>query len=139
MGIVVRSPYDGEQVKVRDQDAGRAVKDRQGRIFYVLPKSDGSGYYGAITRAGGSKDEARAIEFENKEAVRRGNVHEEVEQIHDARGKKRSSIRGKLVILFFVVIVAVFVYLFIFGPFKLDDTQRPRPLPPGDIPMGGSR
>ena len=46
MPIVVNSPYSGESVKIRDQDVGRAVKDRDGKVFYVLPRSDGSGYYG---------------------------------------------------------------------------------------------
>ena len=40
MPITIFSPHSGNQVKVRDQDAGRAVKDEEGRIFYVLPKSD---------------------------------------------------------------------------------------------------
>ena len=43
MPIVVNSPYSGESVKIRDQDVGRAVKDRDGKVFYVLPRSDGSG------------------------------------------------------------------------------------------------
>ena len=52
MPIVVPSPHSGQPVKVRDEDVGRAVRDETGRIFYVLPKSDGDGYYGAVTRTG---------------------------------------------------------------------------------------
>lgn len=135
MGITVRSPYSGNAVKVRDQDVGRAVKDEEGRIFYVLPRTDGSGHYGALTRAGGTKDEARAIAFEQKEAARQGNVHEQVAIAHDARGKKRSSIRGKLVILVLVVIVVTLLYLFKFGPFKIEPSSWQKPPPPNMIPL----
>lgn len=51
----INSPYSGDPVKIRTTDIGRAVKDTEGRIFYVLPRSDGKGYYSSITRKGGPK------------------------------------------------------------------------------------
>ncbi|MCE9590182.1 MAG: hypothetical protein K8S99_06625 [Planctomycetes bacterium] len=132
MGITVRGPYSGNPVKVRDQDAGRAVKDEEGRIFYVLPRSDGLGYYGAMTRAGGTKDEARAMAFESKEAVRVGNVHEQVEAVHDARGK-RSSPRGKLLVIAMAVVVVALIYIFKFSPYKITPASWTKPPPPNAI------
>lgn len=55
MAITVLSPHSGDPVTVRDQDVGKSVKDRQGRMFYVLQAPDGM-YYAALTRAGGQKD-----------------------------------------------------------------------------------
>lgn len=120
MGITVNGPHSGLPVKVRDQDVGRAVKDEQGRIFYVLPKSDGSGYYGAMTRAGGTKDEARALEMENKSAMMKGNSKEEQQQaFHDARGKGRGGLGGKLVVLVVIVVVlAAAGWAVTMGPLK---------------------
>lgn len=109
MGITVLSPHSGEAVKVRDQDVGRAVKDREGRIFYVLEKSDGTGYYGAMTRAGGEREEQRALKTEARSA--------EVEEhkqtvtggggvpVHDATGKKRSGGLGKLILLLILLAI----------------------------------
>lgn len=116
MGIIVHSPFSGQPVKVRDQDAGRAVRDEEGRIFYVLPKSDGSGYYGAPTRAGGAKDEARALEYENKLARAQEISRAQVRAVHDATGRSRSGARGKLVILVLAVAVGALAYLFTLGP-----------------------
>jgi len=66
--IQVNSPYDNNPVKVLEKDIGRAVKDGEGRTFYVLPKSDGSGYFGAISRADPGKEEADAVHRETKQA-----------------------------------------------------------------------
>jgi len=69
MGITIYSPFSGREVKIRDNDLGKAVKDEEGRMFYVLPRPDGSGYYAAPTRAGGEKDIAnydRMLEKQNR-------------------------------------------------------------------------
>ena len=94
MSITVLSPHDGTPVKLRDQDLGRAVRDAQQRIFYVLPRPDGSGHYAALTRAGGTKDLQRYDEMLTKTQQVRENVHEQVAAVttakaHDARGKRR--------------------------------------------------
>jgi len=54
--VEILSPYSGRPVKVRPQDVGRAVRDEEGRLFYVLPRPDSSGYYSAPSRAGGQRD-----------------------------------------------------------------------------------
>ncbi|MDX1682704.1 MAG: hypothetical protein R3336_06270 [Phycisphaeraceae bacterium] len=115
MGIIVHSPHGGEPVKVRDKDVGRAVRDREGRIFYVLEKSDGSGYYGAMTRTGSELDEQRAEEFEAKNSARAEQVQQQT-AVHDATGPGRSGKRGKLVVLVLALIVVVLGWYFIFGP-----------------------
>lgn len=130
MAIIVYSPFSGRPVKVREQDVGRAVRDDQGRIFYVLRKSDGSGYYGAPTRVGGPKDEARALEYEAKVSQ----AEEHVRAVaHDATGKRRSHLRGKLVILAFVILAAILIYLFKFGPFSNTHMPWQNPPPPPEV------
>jgi len=59
MTMNVHSPHSGHPVKIRDEDIGRAVRDEENRIFYVVPRANGEGYYGAITRKGSAKDEER--------------------------------------------------------------------------------
>jgi hypothetical protein len=140
MPVTVLSPFSGRPVKVRDQDIGRAVRDEENRIFYVLPKSDGKGYYGAATRAGGPKDEARALEMENKQAVARGNVHEQVESLHDATGRRGGNgLRGKLVVLLLAVIVLTLAWLVKFSPWKDHFVWQVSPAPPSQIIEGGPR
>lgn len=55
----VLGPYSGLPVRVREQDVGRAVKDEEGRVFYLMKKGVGSGYYGSTTRFGGEQEEAK--------------------------------------------------------------------------------
>jgi hypothetical protein len=114
MGITVYSPHDGEPVTVRDKDVGRAVRDRENRIFYVLEKSDGGGYYGAMTRRGGEKEEQRALELEQKLGAQRGHVRERVAAAGaEGEGRRPGSRLGLL--LFAVAVVGV-LYLVTLGP-----------------------
>lgn len=132
MAITVLSPHSGKPVKIRDQDVGRAVKDEEGRIFYALPRSDGKGHYGAITRAGGEKDEQRALAMEAKIGDQKSYAKEVL--VHDARGRRRGSWRGKAVILGFTAVVLGLVYLFTLGPFG--DKARWQAAPPANkIPL----
>lgn len=55
MSITILSPHSGNPVKIRDQDVGRAVTDKDGKLFYVLATPEGE-YYAAFSRAGGPKD-----------------------------------------------------------------------------------
>jgi hypothetical protein len=50
---------------VRAQDAGRALRDEAGRVFYVLPARRG-GYYGSTTRTGGPAEEERYRQWESR-------------------------------------------------------------------------
>ena len=115
MGIVVHSPFSGRPVKVRDQDVGRAVRDEEGRIFYVLVKSGGEGHYGAITRAGGEKDEARYDQMLAKmNRAKDTGDRLSYQQIHDNTGGRRLSL-GKALLLLGVLAAAVGGYLYATG------------------------
>jgi len=109
MAITVYSPYNGQPVEVRDQDVGRAVKDGDGRTFYVLAKSDGTGYYGAITRMGGQKDEDRANELEYKATRLQGRVDDEFDAVADAP-RRSGSHRGTIVVLVFFAAIGGLIW-----------------------------
>lgn len=118
MGITVINPHNGEEMKVRDNDAGRAVKDREGRIFYVLPKKDGSGYYGALTRAGSEKEEARNQEMEEKRAGAQSNKENQWEG-RSSSGGGIGSLIGKLIKLLVVLaVLGGLAWAVLFGPLK---------------------
>ncbi len=116
MTITVDSPFTGRPVKIREKDVGRAVTDEDGGIFYVFPKKDGSGYYGAPTRAGGERDEERAA---RNEARAKGSKHKGVQrgqkQITQSRGSRGMN---KLFLFLFLLIVTVTTWAVIFGPLK---------------------
>ena len=116
MGAVeVYSPHDGQPVRVREQDIGRAVRDGEGRIFYVLEKSDGSGYYGATTRAGGEREERRARELEQKLAKADAKKQQEVHAArHDATGKRDASWIGRLIVVVIVLVLAALACAYLF-------------------------
>ena len=102
MAIIVHSPHDGYPVKVRDQDLGRAIRDNEGRIFYAVPRSDGNGYYGALTRKGSEKDEQRYVNMLDKMGrAKEVGAQMSAEQIHDATGKtsSRGPMRWAILIL----------------------------------------
>ena len=104
MPITVNSPFSGKPVKIRDQDVGRAVRDEENRIFYVLARSDGEGFYSAPTRKGGEKEQQRYIEMLGKTAQAR-EAAQSAQQVHDARGRGRSGRRGRLLLVLLVLIV----------------------------------
>lgn len=66
MPLEIFSPHSGRPVMVRDQDLGRAIRDEGGRVFYVVPRSDGEGHYGSLTRKGSERDENRYLNAEWK-------------------------------------------------------------------------
>jgi hypothetical protein len=115
MGITVNSPHSGNPVKVRDEDVGRAVRDEEGRIFYVLPRSDGKGYYGAVTRAPNTRDEARALQMENKIAVARGSTQEQVEVAREPVRTRRGGGRF-IAALVLLAILAALAWALSVGP-----------------------
>lgn len=116
MTITVNSPFTGRPVKIREKDVGRAVTDEDGGIFYVFPKKDGRGYYGAPTRAGGERDEERAA---RNEARAMGSKHKGVQRGQVQITKSRGSHGMKKLFLFlFLLIVAILAWAVIFGPLK---------------------
>ncbi len=138
MPMTVLSPFSGRPVKVRDQDVGRAVRDEEGRIFYIVEKADGSGYYAAPTRKGTAKDEQRYAELEAKTA--HSESHVKHTQVHDATGPgRRSSGVRLLVLLIVLLLIAAGAYLAFKGtpslPF-LDGSPTPNPATPAEPELG---
>ena len=120
MAMTLYSPHSGHPVKVRDVDVGRAIRDEQGRIFYVVERSDGSGYYAALTRHGSEKDEARYDDLAARIASGEF-VPEPIEseaasgaaqaggapKPHDATGRRKvSPLRVALVVLILLIVLA---------------------------------
>lgn len=130
--ITVNSPYSGRPVRVREQDIGRAVRDEENRIFYVVPRSDGKGYYSAMTRKGSAREEQAYDEMAAKSvAAKVSGATQSARQIHDATGRRRSSLRGKLVILVLLLLVAALAYL----GWRYKDAWSATPAPPAAIPV----
>lgn len=114
MSITILNPHNQEPFKVRDVDLGRAVKDKQGRIFYVLRDPDG-GCYAALTRVGGEKELNRYREMEARSGFKQENkeiVAMKEESIADRVTKVRSRrSKGKmLVVLILLAIVGGAIY-----------------------------
>lgn len=108
MPITVLSPYSGRPVKVRDQDIERAVRDEEGRIFYVVSRPDGNGYYAAPTRKGTERDLQRYDELQNKTAEQAGHAEAVREAAYDATGPGRrvSPVRLLVVVILLVALAA---------------------------------
>ena len=90
MPIVINSPHSGRPVKIRDEDIGRAVRDQDGRVFYVVPRPNGEGYYAALTRKGSAKDEERYDKLETRIEQVQEQVDAQSQAVHDATGKRRT-------------------------------------------------
>lgn len=116
MTITVNSPFTGRPVKVREKDVGRAVTDEDGGIFYVLPKSDGSGYYGAPTRHGGEKDEQRAAGHEARMGRAAGVASRREHMVRAP--SRRTGGKGKLILVLLVIIAAAAAWAVFYGPLK---------------------
>jgi len=139
MPIIVNSPFSGHPVKIRDQDIGRSVRDEENRVFYVLPRADGSGYYSAPTRQGGPKDEARYDGMAMKQAGAAKEMQRQAADLHDQTGKRKSK-RGKLVLLVMLLLIIALAVLGwrMYG----DEIKGKLPgegdvPPPARIPVGG--
>ena len=130
--ITVNSPYSGRPVRVREQDIGRAVRDEENRIFYVVPRADGKGYYSAMTRKGSPREEQAYDDMAGKGVTAKvSGAVASAQQVHDATGRRRSHPRGKLVILVLFTIVAALAYL----GWRYKDAWTPTPAPPATIPV----
>ncbi|MEM1212556.1 MAG: FKBP-type peptidyl-prolyl cis-trans isomerase [Planctomycetota bacterium] len=108
MPLTIHSPYSGKPVKVRDQDVGRAIRDEEGRIFYVVQRTSGQGVYAAVTRKGSEKDEQRYDALLTKSATARAVGQERSrQQVLDATGKQRGRQRRRLVLVVLVLLGAI--------------------------------
>ena len=135
MPITVLSPYSGRPVKVRDQDIERAVRDEEGRIFYVVARPDGGGYYAAPTRKGTDRDLQRYDELQTKTAEQAGHAAAVREQsAYDATGPgRRLSPLRLLVVMLLLVMLAAAAY-YVVTNFVLTPTA-PLPTPGGGVDL----
>ena len=53
--ITVKSPWNSHPVKVRSADAGRALRDGQNKVFYLI-QDETDGWYASRTRTGGPSE-----------------------------------------------------------------------------------
>ena len=135
---IINSPYSGRPVKVREQDLGRAVRDEEGRVFYVVKRADGQGYYSAMTRKGSEREEKAYDEMAAKMAAAKASGAEQSRaQVHDATGPGRSSVRGKLVIAVLALLVLALLALWYYSRGKWQAVPaelRDRPIPVDPMP-----
>ena len=111
--VTILSPYSGRPVKVREQDLGRALRDEQGRVFYIVEDPE-HGRYAARTRKGSPKDLERYREIEANAAKLDSDPDRPAAnlQAHDATGKKRRNPVGLLVVVLLLAAAALgYVYL----------------------------
>lgn len=110
---IILSPYSGRPVKIREQDLGRALRDEQGRVFYVVEDPE-LGRYAARTRKGSPKDleryraiEAKAAELDDDAQPSR----DDIAKAHDAVGKKRKNPLGRLILILIVIALGLLGYV----------------------------
>lgn len=117
--VTILSPYSGRPVKIREHDLGRALRDEQGRVFYVVEDSE-HGRYAARTRKGSDKDLRRYRQIEAGVAKLDDAPHVDdgaSRQVHDATGSKRRNPVGLVVVLVIVAIaVAAAGYVYVSRP-----------------------
>jgi len=124
MPITILSPYSGKPVKVRDQDVGRAIRDEEGRIFYIV-NDEGGDIYAAMTRKGSEKDLARYQKMVSGSAATHETAKENVLAIHDATGKKRRNPIGILMLLVIVAAVIAGAYVYFVRPDLIPGLNNP--------------
>lgn len=112
MSIEVRSPYSGETVKIMPKDVGKAVKDRDGRVFYVLEDGEG-GYYPSMNRSGEGAAKAQGDHARMEE--RMAEHHAAVAERGAGSGKRS---KGYLLYLIIVGLLVVAAWAFIYGPLQ---------------------
>lgn len=115
--VTILSPYSGRPVKVREHDLGRALRDEQGRVFYVVEDPE-HGRYAARTRKGSPKDLQRYREIESGVAKLDSDEQRPAAnlQAHDATGSKRSNPMGRLILILVVLAAAALGYVYISHP-----------------------
>jgi len=133
MPITVFSPHSGRPVKVRDEDIGRAIRDEEGHIFYVVTKHDGKGFYASFTRKGSEKDEERYETLQRQHTQELAQAVGEAlndhiqppPTIHDATGRKRrwSLFRYAAAIVVLISIIAI-IYTALVGTRNLPLSQQ---------------
>lgn len=113
--VTILSPYSGRPVMIREQDLGRALRDEQGRVFYVVEDPE-HGRYAARTRKGSLKDLQRYREIESNVAQFAGEVELKTAAAHDATGSKRRNPVGLLLVLFILFDLVALGYVYFNHP-----------------------
>lgn len=118
MPITILSPYSGKPVKVRDQDVGRAIRDEERRIFYIVDGTDGRGAYASMTRHGSDKDQERYRKLEEGTAAVAEHVRETSAPaaVHDATGKTRRNPVGLVLVVLVLLALAGAAYVYFARP-----------------------
>nr|MBX2853264.1 hypothetical protein [Phycisphaeraceae bacterium] len=112
--VTILSPYSGRPVKVREQDLGRALRDEQGRVFYIVEDPE-HGRYAARTRKGSPKDLERYREIESGVAKLGSDEDRPATnamQVHDATGSKRRNPVGLLLLVLILAAVTALGYVY---------------------------
>lgn len=116
--VTILSPYSGRPVKIREHDLGRALRDEEGRVFYVVEDPE-HGRYAARTRKGSPKDLERYRQIEagvakldsNEDRPAAANL-----KAHDATGTKRRNPVGLLLVVLILAAVAALGYVYLNHP-----------------------
>lgn len=136
--VTILSPYSGKPVKVREQDLGRAIRDEQGRVFYIVEHPE-HGRYAARTRKGSDKDleryravEAGTAELDEAPAAQAARAAE----VYDATGTKRRNPVGLAILLVVLALLAAGAYVYFVNPglIGLDDEPGPADPSPRQTP-----
>lgn len=135
--ITILSPYSGRPVKVRDQDLGRAVRDDQGKVFYIVDDPE-HGLYAARTRKGSDKDLQRYQQIVAGEVELEAAQQAQVSSAaHDATGVKRRNPVGLLLVLVVLLVVAAGAYVLLINPALIGLESRPSTDPQPMQEQGG--
>lgn len=145
--VTILSPYSGRPVVVREQDLGRAIRDEQGRVFYVV-EDDEHGRYASMTRKGSPKDLDRYRDLQaggappddgaadtdaNTAAASPGATRSA--QPYDATGTKRRNPVGLIVLVLIGLAVGAAGYVAINHPELLGiESDKPENAPTNNQP-----
>ncbi|MEM6331773.1 MAG: FKBP-type peptidyl-prolyl cis-trans isomerase [Planctomycetota bacterium] len=144
MPITVLSPYSGRAVKARDQDVGRALRDEEGRIFYIVERPEGQGYYAAPTRRGSDKDLERYDTLTDSGTAAASPEPESQGQppappeAHDARGTGRKASPVRVIVVLAIVAAMGAAGYFAADRLELFVPAEPAPQAEPALPSPGS-
>ncbi len=123
--VTLLSPYSGRPVVVREEDLGRAIRDDEGRVFYVV-EDDEHGRYASMTRKGSAKDleRYRALQSGGAPAMNGSALagaalstsSAQQTQAYDATGTKRRNPVGIVVMLGLIVLLGAALYIALVHP-----------------------
>ena len=134
--VTLLSPYTGRPVVVREQDLGRAIRDDQGKVFYVVEDPE-HGRYASMTRKGSPKDLQRYRALQSGEApANNGSAAPKTPatsghaNAYDATGKRRRNPVGIVILLLVIALVAAGLFVYLVHPEWIGlDSQSPDSAP----------